>query len=52
VRKLQAMIEATQAEIETYDLGAAAKAKANFEQQYSVEKQKETNLHAKVSGCL
>ena len=49
VRKLIKDIAATQAEIETYDLDEAAKAKRIFDEKYSVEKQKETNLHADVS---
>jgi DNA repair protein RAD50 len=48
VRKLIKDIAATQAEIATYDLDEAAKAKRIFDEKYSVEKQKETDLHAEV----
>ncbi len=48
VRKLIKDIAATQAEIEKYDLDEAAKAKRIFDEKYSVEKQKETDLHADV----
>jgi DNA repair protein RAD50 len=48
VRKLQTMIEAAQEEMDKYDLDAAARAKESFEKKYSGDKQKETDLHAKV----
>ena len=48
VRKLIKDIAVTQAEIATYDLDEAAKAKRIFDEKYSVEKQKETDLHAEV----
>lgn len=49
VRKLVQDIAATQAEIESYDLEEAAKAKRIFEEKYNVEKQRETNLQSEVS---
>ncbi|KAI0702294.1 hypothetical protein BC835DRAFT_1404375 [Cytidiella melzeri] len=49
VRKLIKDIAATQAEIATYDLDEAAKAKRIFDEKYAVEKQKETDLHAECS---
>jgi hypothetical protein len=48
VRKLQAEIDATQAEINTYDLEGAAQAKQNFEERYAREKKKEDSLHGEV----
>jgi DNA repair protein RAD50 len=48
IRRLQADIEAIQAEIETYDLDAAAQAKKNFEERYTSLKEKENRLHAEV----
>lgn len=48
VRKLIKDITATQTEIAQYDLDEAAKAKRIFDEKYSVEKQKETDLHAEV----
>ena len=50
VRKLIQDIAATQAEIDSYDLEEAAKAKRIFEEKYNVEKQRETNLQSEVSS--
>lgn len=48
IRKLTQDIVATQAEIDSYDLEEAAKAKRIFDEKYNVEKQKETRLQSKV----
>lgn len=48
MRRLVKDIEATQAEIDSYDMEAAAKAKRNFEDRYQVEKQRETEMQSKV----
>jgi DNA repair protein RAD50 len=48
VRRLQAEIDATQAEIDTYDLNSAAQAKQNFEDRYAQLKKREDNLHGEV----
>lgn len=49
MRRLQADIETTQSEIETYDLEAAGEAKKNFDTQYASRKKKEDTLHAEVT---
>ncbi|GJF00265.1 DNA repair protein rad50 [Phanerochaete sordida] len=48
-RKLVKNIADTQAKIETYDIEEAAKAKRLFEEQYMVEKEKETKLQGQVA---
>ena len=48
MRKLVKDIDATQAEIDSYDMEAAAKAKRTFEDRYQVEKQRETEMQSKV----
>jgi DNA repair protein RAD50 len=52
IRKLAREIVATQAEIDSYDMEGAAKAKRNFEDRYQVEKQRETEMQSKVNACL
>lgn len=52
VRKLIKDIASTHAEIAKYDLDEAAKAKRIFDEKYSIEKQKETSLHAEVRRLL
>jgi DNA repair protein RAD50 len=47
-RKLVREIASVQAEIDTYDLEEAAKAKRLFEEKYQIEKDKETELQSKV----
>ena len=49
-RKLVKQIDDLQAEIETYDLEEAAKAKRLFEEKYQKEKDAETELQSKVSS--
>ncbi|KAI0917273.1 hypothetical protein AcW2_007450 [Taiwanofungus camphoratus] len=49
IRKLTQDIVATQAEIDSYDLEEAAKAKRIFDEKYNVEKQKETRLQSKYA---
>ncbi|KAI9566180.1 P-loop containing nucleoside triphosphate hydrolase protein [Boletus coccyginus] len=49
MRRLVKDIEATQAEIDSYDMEAAAKAKRNFEDRYQAEKQRETELQSKYA---
>lgn len=49
MRKLIRDIAATQAEIDSYDLEAAAKAKRNFEEQYNGKKKYENDLQSKYS---
>ena len=49
MRRLVKDIEATQAEIDSYDMEGAAKAKRTFEDRYQVEKQRETEMQSKVS---
>lgn len=49
VRKLQNDIIAIVAEIGTYDMEEAARAKRNFQEKYSLEKEKETQMQSKVS---
>ncbi|KAH7885017.1 ALG6, ALG8 glycosyltransferase family-domain-containing protein [Phlebopus sp. FC_14] len=49
IRKLAKDIAATQAEIDSYDMEAAAKAKRNFEDRYQVEKQRETEMQSKYA---
>lgn len=48
IRKLVKDIAVTQAEIDSHDMEAAAKAKRNFEDRYQVEKQRETDMQSKV----
>lgn len=48
MRRLVKDIEATQAEIDSYDMEGAAKAKRTFEDRYQVEKQRETEMQSKV----
>ncbi|KAF8836218.1 hypothetical protein BDN67DRAFT_974411 [Paxillus ammoniavirescens] len=49
LRRLVKDIAATQAEIDSYDMEAAAKAKRNFEDRYQVEKQRETEMQSKYA---
>jgi len=49
VRKLVKDIIATQAEIETFDMEEAAKAKRIFQEKYHVEKEKETQMQSKYA---
>lgn len=49
MRRVVKDIEATQAEIDSYDMEGAAKAKRTFEDRYQVEKQRETEMQSKVS---
>ena len=49
VRKLAKEIIETQAEIDSYNLHEAAKAKRNFEEKYNKAKEKETELQTNVS---
>jgi len=49
VRRLVRDIAAAQAEIDSYDLEEAAKAKRIFEEKYGVEKQKETDVQSKYA---
>ncbi|KAG6818307.1 hypothetical protein H0H93_006082, partial [Arthromyces matolae] len=49
VRKLAKEIIATQAEIDSYDMEEAAKAKRNFEEKYPKAKEKENKLQADYS---
>ena len=51
VRKLVKDIAAVQAEIDTYDMEEAAKAKRIFQDKYQKEKDRETELQGKVR-CL
>ncbi|KAF7792625.1 hypothetical protein EIP86_003722 [Pleurotus ostreatoroseus] len=48
VRKLVKDIAATQAQIDTYDMEEAAKAKRIFQEKYQKEKDRETELQSKV----
>ncbi len=48
VRKLINDIADTQAEIDTYDIGEAAKAKRDFNEKYQAQKAKETRLQGLV----
>lgn len=50
IRKLARDVAATQAEIDSYDMEGAAKAKRNFEDRYQVEKQRETEMQSKVKA--
>lgn len=53
VRKLIKDITDTQAQINTYDMEEAAKAKRNFNEKYQVEKARETELQGLVrTFCL
>lgn len=49
IRKLVTDIAATQAEIDSYDMESAAKAKRTFEDRYQAEKQKETDMQSKYA---
>lgn len=48
IRKLAADIAATQQEIDSHDVEAAAKAKRTFDERYGEEKEKETQMASKV----
>lgn len=52
MRKLVKDIEGTQAEIDSYDMEGAAKAKRTFEDRYQVEKQRETEMQSKGSVLM
>lgn len=49
IRKLVKDIAATQAEIDSYDMESAAKAKRTFDDRYQAEKQKETDMQSKYA---
>ncbi|KAG6830973.1 hypothetical protein H0H87_006624 [Tephrocybe sp. NHM501043] len=49
VRKLAKEITETQAEMDSYDMDEAAKAKRNFEEKYPKAKEKENKLHTEAS---
>lgn len=51
-RKLAKEIGETQAEIDSYDMEEAAKARRNFEEKYGKAKEKENSLHTAVSRWL
>ena len=51
VRQYARQIEETQKKIDEFDMEEASRARRNFEEKYSIEKEKETKLHASVS-CL
>ena len=51
-RKLAKEIGETQAEIDSYDMEEAAKARRNFEKKYGKAKKKENSLHTSVSCQL
>jgi DNA repair protein RAD50 len=52
LRKMKQEIEDLQAEIDQHDLEQAGSAKAQFEERYQVEKEKENKLRSKVSSRL
>ena len=52
VRKLVKDITETQTEIDSYDMEEAARAKRIFQERYKIEKDRETDMQAKVSGDL
>lgn len=52
VRKLIKDIADTQAEIDTYDMEEAAKAKRNFSEKYQAQKTRETELQGLVCDSL
>ena len=49
VRKLAKEIKDTQAEIGSYDMEEAARARRNFQDKYGPAKEKENDLHTQVS---
>ncbi|KAI6096209.1 hypothetical protein EV401DRAFT_1143963 [Pisolithus croceorrhizus] len=49
IRKLVKDVAATQADIDSYDMESAAKAKRTFEDRYQAEKQKETDMQSKYA---
>jgi DNA repair protein RAD50 len=49
LRKMKQDVESIQAEIEQHDLEQAGAAKAQFEERYQIEKDKENKLRSKVS---
>jgi DNA repair protein RAD50 len=49
IRKLAHEIEATKAEIDSYDMEEAARARRNFQDKYTDEKEKETQMQSKVN---
>jgi predicted nucleic acid-binding Zn-ribbon protein len=52
IRKLAHDIEVTKAEINSYDLEEAARARRNFEDKYSGEKEKESQMQTKVKRMI
>ena len=52
MRRMKKDIVSLQAEIESHDVEEAGRAKRNFEDRYKVEKQRETDLQAKVCGTV
>jgi DNA repair protein RAD50 len=52
IRNLVRDIAATQEEIDSHDMEEAAKARRNFDQQYKVKKDEESNLQSKVLSVL
>lgn len=51
IRHLVRDIAATQEEIDSHDMEEAAKARRNFDQQYKVKKDEESNMQSKVHLC-
>ena len=49
VRKLVRAIEATQTEIDSFDMEEAAKARRTFKEKYDDEKERENEMHTKVT---
>ena len=49
IRGLAKDIQATQAELDSYDMEEAGKAKRIFKDRYNVEKEKETQVQSEVS---
>jgi len=52
IRNLMSDINDTQNQIDSYDMDEAAKAKRNFDEKYSVEKNRETEMQSKVTPFM
>ena len=52
IRKLMRDIEAADAELERHNMEEMAKAKRNFEEQYPIKKQAETEMQSQVTHRL
>jgi len=52
IRNLMNDINDTQNQIDSYDMDEAAKAKRNFDEKYSVEKNRETEMQSKVTPFM